>query len=958
MLILGGEPPFNESPEPRFGAVIVKMNELALTAEQSAGNFNENVKEKLAELNANIASFVTDITTSINAHLNAQGAVHGETKATVGLGKKDNFRTATLAEHIALANVNAFVTPLGARLAIEANPIEKPDVAAFQANGVLRFASYTYPDTFPVVVPTTPEPARYFKQDRRVGILINGDRMIFQPEVDDTHYSTQTLFLSLQTTGPAATLLSEVVNLGSRYLPKGWNQVGSDSTNGQVNLFRPLADKDIYQFRTELTLPEGNRNYLLYKMFANVVYKGLGVSVKIQGQTITIAHEFFHVEMAATDPVLKKVVDNTYPATFNQIGKAPYAAPANGAHTYQLVDFVSLPEGATIEFSSPSAGAVVSLFWVVQDVEMYCNISIPLKIKKDGTVKEYTLNFTESITPGTLTAGGNAVFRQLGGRVQDIVDVSLVASQTSQWLSVTDRFNMNDPSQLPGAVLNSGEVVKALSGKYCIRVKRFRTEFQGIKDWVTARRSVADVRSAGTEIFAPARHAAFGSVPERIIPVSQTPSKTTYLAYCLNGETGRYGWSTLTWNSDQLVSSQTPDGKFGVLPATTVETTKALGGLPYSLSIVANKSSSGITLSGLAFTTANSFTGKASVSFVNGELQVGANVTLQFTQLSTLKALANGVLVRAAAANPGISPTLRTPQIHVFAVAGGKAVVVVTDGACYAEAAVTPYSLSGTVFDMPAITAGTLTLTPVTEPGQTVTGSTRTSRSGEDVQMGYSDLLSFRTSNDVYSFALPRAFGSIYGDVSFTVNWFTGTPILTKGVTNPARFFTGEQQIDMVEEIHPAILIPKKGLFQYTQESGAFSTLMNEVGGSQSMDPHDLNEAGWVQLAAGSRVVLGGETLITQKSYSVKVNPTGTTYCYLTLVGELVVAVSSSTMREVSNSEVMFGVAEDGVLIPSQSYIVMDDHLVSSERKGSSIPAFSDNGALGVNQFFTQRDVF
>jgi hypothetical protein len=89
----------------------------------------------------------------------------------------------------------------------------------------------------------------------------------------------------------------------------------------------------------------------------------------------------------------------------------------------------------------------------------------------------------------------------------------------------------------------------------------------------------------------------------------------------------------------------------------------------------------------------------------------------------------------------------------------------------------------------------------------------------------------------------------------------------------------------------------------------------------------------------------------------VRVKEVGTSYCYLQRIGQVLLAIASDVMREVSNNEVMFGTSVNGVLTVNESYIVMDKHVVRSGRRGSAIPMFEDDGALGTNKFFTQRDV-
>lgn len=121
MIVHGGEPPFIEKPEPKFGGVVKKLNEITYKLQDCTYSFNENSKTKLQEFAQNLAQFIVDVVTPIDNHLAQRGAVHGETKSTIGLSKKDNYRTATLTEQANLTPVLAYVTPQGVKAALDKN---------------------------------------------------------------------------------------------------------------------------------------------------------------------------------------------------------------------------------------------------------------------------------------------------------------------------------------------------------------------------------------------------------------------------------------------------------------------------------------------------------------------------------------------------------------------------------------------------------------------------------------------------------------------------------------------------------------------------------------------------------------------------------------------------------------------------------------------------------------------
>jgi hypothetical protein len=955
------EPPFVEDPEPTFGVVIQKLNDINIQSEERVKQFNKNIADKLEELDSHVDAFIAASVTPIDTHIDIRGAAHGENRATVGLSKKDNFRTATVAEQIAYANVNAFVTPKGAKASLDANNADFV-LEDYQRNGVFQFASYYYPDDYPTLLPTAVEPVRYLTPGSRVPILINGDRLILSPQSDNTNYQRQNLFISLPLKGESRTRLSEVVNLSARYNGYSWNQVGADTSDGKVGFFRPLADKKIYNFATTLPLPAGNRNYILYNRFANTIYKGLGVTASLANTTLRIDHRFFYVNAVETAPTLTELVTGAYTGLFDKMGgSGPVVGAVNGYHLYDLKDFVTLPAGATIEPDTDYPGVVTTMVWNAIDYELYLNISVAVLVKQGVKNQRLVLSFTESIIPGSLVAGGSATWKTLGSRVKDTLDANLKPNADATFYTVNNPFDFNNITQSPGVVMHSGMLVKSVGTKYGVRVKRVKTEHAGIKDWMLAKRKVIDPSQTSTALFAPSRHSPFGPLPERVIPVASTAAITQFLVYGLDNGAGLFSWQQLTWNAGSIISTQTGDNVFGVKLPELSDNVDGLGVMPASVCVGMNKSAVGVSWNALAFTSANQYIGKNSISYVNKVLTVGTDVTVAIPSMLSIQAVARGVVDRAAVLNPTTPAILRKPEIQIFGVTADKALVVISDGVNYAEAAVAKFTLAAGVFTLDFKPTNGVALKPITPAAPAPTGTNRKSGSGDGVWMRYADLQILNITTDLMDFVLTRPFGENYGDISFSTTGFrTATfPVITPGRVNTARLYKGIQQIDLAEEVLPSLMIPAKGLFQYDPANTAFTSTMLEVGtaGVYKVDPFNINETGWIRMPSGGRVVLGGKAYILAEEFALKVNPTGTTYCYLMRLGDTLAVAASPVRREVANNEVLFGIAVNGVLQQTTDYLVMSNHVVSATRRGTAIPAFADDGANGPNQFFTQRDV-
>jgi hypothetical protein len=958
MIILGGEPPFIEDPEPRFGSVIKKLNELTYAIQKATEEFNNNNGTKLDTITEMADTFLNTVSIPIDSHLNSRGAQHGETRNSIGLSKKDNFRTATKDEQIALAPVQAFVTPEGAKASLIANNASFV-LEDYQLNDLYQFASFFYPDQYPIPTPTRVEPVRYFGASKKTGLLLNTDRLIFSPYSDTAQYQNQSIFTSMPVGGFKGTKLGEVTGLSSNYLTASWNTVGCNAADGSAVFFKPLADKQVYQYKNDLAMEGDNFNYLVFNLFAATAYKGLAISSSYAGTVLTLNHKFFYAADATTDPTLTELVDSSYLAMFDRMDTPAYSGPANGSQSIDLAQYVNMPAGAVMTLAGGSHGVVTSLFWNVLNAEIYMHVAISVHVTLGEVSRDLVFSFIESVIPGTLGAGGTATFSQLGTRTKDTLGANLLPVGQSNWFKDGNRYDLFNLAQYPGAMLASGELIKTCSTKNGMRVKRFATAYNGIKDFLLGDRPTVDPKLAVLEIYTPSRHACFGSLPERILPFTNGGGQSSFLVHGASAKTGRFGWQEFGWVSDNIVSTQSGDGTFGIRLPDSIDDNENMAAMPASMSVYVNQSGVGVVPSALVFNENNHFVGKSSFQFSNHVLTVGDPVAMSVSSVLTIKAASGSVMARAAIANPLQDPSYRVPQIQVFGLTTGRALLVISDGLCYAEAAVVGLLVSGSTATLYFADTGGLKLYQVTDSNQPAMTGNRASASGDNVWLTYSDLLAVQVNTNTFQVVVTRAFGNLYGDLSFTVNGFTtATPSFVKGTVNKARLYQRTDAFDTVEELYPPLLLAGKGVYQHLPGNSRFATLMTEVGGGTGkVDPFKVNETGWVRLPGGARVVLNGRTTILDRDLAVKVGATGTYYCYLQRLGTALIAVASTVIRQPANNEVLFGVVTNGILVLQKSYIVVDGKSISATRHGSAVPYFVDNGEEGVNQFFTKRDV-
>lgn len=81
--------------------------------------FKQKVDSHTALATQKLNQFAVDIDNALKAHADKRGAQHGETKVTVGLGNKDNWRFATPAEHVTGQIKTAYANPAGLKQMVE-----------------------------------------------------------------------------------------------------------------------------------------------------------------------------------------------------------------------------------------------------------------------------------------------------------------------------------------------------------------------------------------------------------------------------------------------------------------------------------------------------------------------------------------------------------------------------------------------------------------------------------------------------------------------------------------------------------------------------------------------------------------------------------------------------------------------------------------------------------------------
>lgn len=953
MIILGGEPPVEENKDPHLGGLLSSLNALRYKLENNIIEDNGVIQDNLNYLAGVVASWVTLHQTPTDQHIAQVGLVHGETIETVKLEKVDNFRTAVIPTDYDNNVSNAFVTPAGMKSKIQTSLIGY-DTSIYQQNTRLPFAFLHHIDQFKRAA-KDPWTIPYFKPGPCT-LIMNSDRVIVSPAYETSFAGPYSMFYSDTVKSLNALSLSEERMIANYYTGTGWNMKGAMNSAGQIGIFRPLANKGVYDYAS--TIPSsGNTYVVLSSTFGDITHKGCLISCSIANNVLSLGHYFFGVNDPENNPTLTQIVTTAYKAVYNTVNMANVTDAIQKTRSIRLLDFFTTGPGVIIESALATGdNPTITADWRVQDKEFLMNVSLPVKITIGTTVVNKILTFTESVHPGKLVINDvGSIASLIPFTVDSITTVDDLAN--CKWLVDVVDDNLLDLVSAPGVINENGLVVNAFATRNSLRMKLIQTEYEGVIPLLEDPSITYPASDANTQIFTPTRHFSFGDLSERVIPISGTANRTVMLSYCLANDKGSYIYKELGWDNSLIHTVVgSPATRYGVNTPDNITERDIAVTTPKSLVSISQMTGE-VSLNGLCFTDANQFTGYASVAYNNGAWVLGAKVTLDtVSQLVMNLHMAsfkqNSSALGLYGGNADNYP--REFSQSIFALPNNRALCIWSDGLVYLEACLTTYTLTANVFTLNLSSADTrYQISNATQ----VNSGTRTSKSNDNLYSYHSDLLVYQAGNEM-KFVLNRAFGKVAGDVSFWLSDYTATaPGFNRTYTTPAKLYNGSSSFDVASEVYPPVVIPKVGIFQNRSNSGT-DTTMTSPNATPYFDPYRPAAAKFVIVPEGYRCVINGLAIKIAEAMEVSYT-TSPAYFYLEENFGVVELIASNVMLPPDNNALLIAQDLDGTgVVYTRSYIVLDKHLISSERHGRTIPMVVDDGTVrGSTDFFQYVDV-
>lgn len=953
MIIIGGELPHVEKPEPLFGGVISSMNKLVNLLGERETAFKDKVEIQMKDIEVLINKYVADVPKIPLEHTKKTGPQHGETAKSVGLPLRDNVRNATTTEVLTSAPVNAVVKITDLRSALEENL--KEDIEGFQKNDVFPVGGFNEPRLVPVGNSfKIPDIIHKYKPGH-VNLMASGDRLIAsaRPAGPDDHFS---LFYS-DPTRVSKNSFEEMPYALTYFNGWGWNMTSGGTIDGKVALFRPIPDKGVYIFNTDLFSDIGT-NYMMYNNFGEMIYRGVAMRAYVTGTKVTVEHRLFTVkDPLEIDPILINSLPNTYMASFETINKKGLVQPMLQDTVYDFKEFVNLTGGVTIEYDTTNDVPLSpTMCWSSADTTYYANVAIPVILKAAGKVVKAVLTFTEVRTPGNLQNGSVGKVTMLNGLVKDNIDDKLIVTGLN-FFTENNVSNPANPVGVPGSILSDGTLINAMSSAKSIRIKYSTSVFHSATEFVEKMTESNPIPKGITRRYCSRRYNAFGAIPERILPIYNQAGETRFCVYNLDDSNGLMTWKEYKWFHEDIFRATTSGHSFSVKKPDEVNDIPISEDIPKSLSIYAGMAT-GINIYSLCFTPANNFKTFSTVDISKDGVVLGDEVVLDHTSLMACKIQLPNFLQRAKAEYGDDYPeTEKSEFFAIHAIDDARAMLMFSDGISHVEGNLVNYKVLDGVFSITTNVAK-LDLKVLSILNKVPAGYKRKSSSGDDVGYFYNDLNIWRQTTSGLYMSYPRAFGDLLGDVSFFLSGTTVTPIKT----NKGRFYDNKFIIDMADELHPPVMIPRKAMLYETgvipTGENQLTTMLSVVSSGVTFDPYAAPDKSYFMVPHGKRLVVGGRGVIVEHGVYIGIPDTGDRWCYIVRDGDSVKIIVDNNMREPDNNEVLIVRRVNGTYVYSEEYLVMDNHLVSFDRHGSCIPVTWDDGTpMGVNKFFKHTDI-
>lgn len=721
----GPPPPVTDNVN--HGDLLKSLNALGFKIQQENALYTTVPALTLAEVKAKVAAFGPYAKNLIEAHTSKRGVTHRETKKTVALEKKDNFRMATMEECVSLANVNAFVSPAGGKAALSGLSFDL--TKRFQQNDIYPIAAISNQPLFKHTAAYSTHLSAVLRGPGMIGRF--KDNLIMSPRQSGNSNNIFSLYKGFKSDAGVNNRYYDTggVKYGLKGNPENptiYEEIGASAAGRVVVLdtpnrphtgpvktsigTAPPVTASLNGLAGGFSTQDGNNHYRdLYIDTANPGFAGAKSMAYIW-------QRYYGVVPDGGSAITRTVTRNwTGPNSGDMFGRVDQ-------------DYLGIKIGSICKSNAPNVtlefeSYFVSSCWEVIDKSYILKLQGVICHTNTGTGKKLYFNFSMAfrgvITQATSGLSPRIVFSPVYHYSPTVLVESDLNSFNSGFTRLFEKGSVLDTFAHPGSIIEGGLYVRQQT--YPQHSYVHYTRFVDIAtplDYFKTPINALDGYWVNTIPVSHIGMAPWGNTAQRIIPVEYGAGGFKVLSYAMDNSNGGWTWAELSWvEPDQpkpRTSFKAPD------KGVRLNTSKPI---PPSISSFVTRA--GVSYQGLNFVECNRYTGSVGLTYANGSFSETGKVVLNSVYLTNLLKQETAFLARAKAyyGNTGVEKHQEF-TVGVFTLGKNglttkdQALVVMTDGFGYMELAISNYTIANGVYNV-ATAVESLTryvVTPLPKP--------------------------------------------------------------------------------------------------------------------------------------------------------------------------------------------------------------------------------------------------
>lgn len=960
------ERPFVETPDPRLGVILSRLNEMSLAIESDINTDHNLAKEELSKITGLLGAYSTELRNLVATHVNKRGAVHNEDKGDVGLPDVDNYRKASKNEVLEGSDVDAWVTVGDAKEKVEQS-LKELNEGEFQKNVRVNFSSYFTPNKFPIKKTVGVGNDRFIglvnnkHGQEEVGLLVSNDRLVYSTLTTPNYGSSP----SPTQPGNRTFITSPITQAGRFSISERYDidvdeivTYGLNSEVGRTQSTVASKASELVVLRRTSKIVEISKFPDLSKTkndsvgFTEVRDKTVsilvGVMTNIHIPSGNNVFETRHCLVRTKTAVNNLEIIPGVNVNWNGLsGKL-----TQGHNLYRarnINDYITPSPGQVVKIDTTLFNPKITYHWLNPNKKVLVNILIPILVTDGSKKGEFKLSITEEISVPLEGVSENISVTEIGSWKKTVLLSGPKTNLTNgDYLSPRDPQNALDLSYGSGVLTKTGVLIKAVKTAQGFYLKRFGLGEVNVRDLIDEQVNHNKHPTYKGTLYSHSVTTPGLSKPSLPVDLIDAGSKG-FLVKGNDLKTGTSKWFINETNNGKM-------NDIGVSKFPITNPPKELISYTYKEQ-TSGKMEKGI--SGMIFQESNGFEGYSDISFTNQTFVRRGLVKLSNKTLTWFRGqqmvLANSVKDRLPV---NIKPTGFLAELPVYDSKTGtlKKVLLVVNSlykqGVEPQALVsTSYRITNNILEYTG--KDQLTTQPVKTGQPTLSTSTGKhnlpdtysvkSDSGDDLDSNGLKVKTEILSNSDVRFEFYGVGGSFSSILRVDINPTTLKITNLKTMSEPDYFYRNSN-------------INVRSIYDLNAGSGFDLSLgANNAVGVKGQD--FVLTAGTEFIMEGTPYRLDEPLSIPFTTVNTNKNKDGISFIYLVQVGGVFSLKAYKEMREPYHYELLvarYGLDKGNQYTHETDYILLDEFLISPIRRGTAAAAFDQDN---VNRFFKTKDI-